>query len=60
MFSKNQSAHSPGSPLINLGANSCKLINHGTNEQTTGYSEIHFYFEIHSEMAEIHVSGFSR
>ena len=29
MLSKNQSAHSPGSHLINLGANSCKLINHG-------------------------------
>ena len=24
---------------------------------TSGYSEIHFYFEIHSEIAEIHVSG---
>ena len=23
---------------------------------TSGYSEIHFYFEIHSEVAEIHVS----
>ena len=29
MLSKNQSAYSPGSHLINLGANSCKLINHG-------------------------------
>ena len=29
MLSKNQSAHSPGSHLINLGANSCKVINHG-------------------------------
>ena len=29
MLSKNQSAHSPGSHLINLGGNSCKLINHG-------------------------------
>ena len=29
MLSKNQSAFSPGSHLINLGANSCKLINHG-------------------------------
>ena len=29
MMSKNQSAHSPGSHLINLCANSCKLINHG-------------------------------
>ena len=33
MLSKNQSAHSPGSHLINLahmslGANSCKFINH--------------------------------
>ena len=27
---------------------------------TSGYSEIHFYFEIHSEIAEIHVSGFNR
>ena len=24
---------------------------------TSGYSKIHFYFEIHSEIAEIHVSG---
>ena len=24
---------------------------------TPGYSEIHFYFEIHSQIAEIHVSG---
>ena len=24
---------------------------------TSGYSEIHFVFEIHSEIAEIHVSG---
>ena len=24
---------------------------------TSGYSEIHFYFEIYSEIAEIHVSG---
>ena len=31
MLSKNQSAHSPGSHLINLGANSSKLINHGIN-----------------------------
>ena len=29
MLSKNQTAHSPGSHLINLGANSWKLINHG-------------------------------
>ena len=29
MLLKNQSAHSPGSHLINLGANSCKLIIHG-------------------------------
>ena len=29
MMSKNQSAHSPGSHLINLCANNCKLINHG-------------------------------
>ena len=29
IMSKNQSAHSPGSYLINLGAISCKLINHG-------------------------------
>ena len=29
MLSKNQSAHTPGSHLINLCANSCKLINHG-------------------------------
>ena len=29
MLSKNQSAHSTGSDLINLGADSCKLINHG-------------------------------
>ena len=29
MLSKNQSEHSPGSHLIKLGANSCKLINHG-------------------------------
>ena len=28
MLSKNQSAHSPGSHLINSDANSCKLINH--------------------------------
>ena len=28
MLLKNQSAHSPGSYLINLGAISCKLINH--------------------------------
>ena len=27
MLSKNQSAHSPDSHLINFGANSCKLIN---------------------------------
>ena len=24
---------------------------------TSGHSEIHFYFEIHSEIAEIHVRG---
>ena len=29
MLLKNQSAHSAGSHLVNLGANSCKLINHG-------------------------------
>ena len=29
MMSKNQSAYSPGSHLINLCANNCKLINHG-------------------------------
>ena len=29
MMSKNQSAHSPGSHLINLCANNCKLTNHG-------------------------------
>ena len=29
MMSKNQSAHSPGSHLINLCANKCELINHG-------------------------------
>ena len=29
IMSKNQSAHSPGSYLINLDAISCKLINHG-------------------------------
>ena len=29
IMSKNQSTHSPGSYLINLGAISCKLINHG-------------------------------
>ena len=29
MMSKNQSTHSPGSHLINLCANNCKLINHG-------------------------------
>ena len=29
MLSKNQSTNSPGSHLISLGANSCKLINHG-------------------------------
>ena len=29
MLSRNQSAHSPGSHLINLGPNICKLINHG-------------------------------
>ena len=29
MMSKNQSAHSPGSHLINLCAHNCKLINHG-------------------------------
>ena len=29
MLSKNQSAHSPGSHLIKLCANSCKFINHG-------------------------------
>ena len=29
MMSKRQSAHSPGSHLINLCANYCKLINHG-------------------------------
>ena len=76
MFSKNQSAPSPGSPLINFGANSCKLIINSTLvawhnplifssilvlfHPTSGCSEIHFYFEIHSEMAEIHVSGFNR
>ena len=27
---------------------------------TSGYSEIQFYFEIHSEIAEKHVSGFNR
>ena len=75
MLSKNQSAHSSGSLLINLCANNCKLINHGlkpsdqqqtraTNfsailvllHPTSGYSEIHFYFDIHSEIDEIHVS----
>ena len=29
VLSKNQSAHSPGRQLINLGKNSCKLINSG-------------------------------
>ena len=29
MLSKNQSGHSPGSPLINLCTKSCKLIHHG-------------------------------
>ena len=29
MMSKNQSAHTPGSHLINLCANNCKLIEHG-------------------------------
>ena len=29
----------------------------GTLHPTSGYSEIHFYFEIHSEIAKIHVRG---
>ena len=27
---------------------------------SSGYSEIHFYFEIYSEIAEIHVSGIQK
>ena len=69
MLPKNQFAHSRGSHLINVGADSCKLINHQIKPSiyysailvlfhpTSGYSEIHFYFEIHSEIAEIDVSG---
>ena len=83
MSSKNQYAHSPGSHLIKLCENSCKLMNHGIKpfgqqyiqrwqcwhnplmffailvllHPTSGHSEILFYFEIHSEIAEIHVSG---
>ena len=26
-------------------------------QPTSGYCEIHFYFEIHSEIADVHVSG---
>ena len=69
MLSKNQSAHSPGSHLLKLCAHSCKFINHDHQpfvicsamlvlfHTTSRSSEIYFYFEIHSEMAEIHVSG---
>ena len=31
MMSKNQSAHTPGSHLINVCANNCKLINYRIN-----------------------------
>ena len=59
MLSKNQSAHSPGSHLINSGANSS--INFSAIlvllHPTSGYSEIHFFFEIHSQIAGIHLSG---
>ena len=37
IFSKNQSAHSPGSYLINLFANSCKFINHGIKPSSQQY-----------------------
>ena len=73
MMSKNQSVHSPGSHLIKLCANNCKLINHQRWQcwhnplifsailvllhPTSGYSEKHFYSKIHSEIAEINVSG---
>ena len=78
--------HTPhtGSHLINLGANSCKLIKHGIKPLGQQFIQrwqcwrnrliflrfqysssplqvtvkfIHFYFEIHSEIAEVHVSG---
>ena len=42
MLWKNQSAHSPGSHLISLCANNCKLINHGI--KPSGQQQIQRWF----------------
>ena len=57
-LSKNQSAHFPGSQLINLYANSCKLINYGIKrsgqQKFCGLCQHYQLFRIFSAILVLH------
>ena len=57
-MSKNQSAHFPGSQLINLCANSCKLINYGIKrsgqQKFGGLCQHYQLFRIFSAILVLH------